>query len=449
MHAQKLVEKAQDAADRRAWDHAIEFYLQALDLDPDNLDGREGIRKAELAKYEAYYPSTASRFFATLGAKLSAAIAGLTRNHEGKMRSLERVLTKDPKNISSGLALGAAAVAAGHRHAALAAFRGVLLVDKKNIEAWKGAGRALCALGEATEALTAFEEAAKLDPRDQEANRMRKNLAAEVSINATGIDRSGHSRDKLRDGAETERLEQDGRLVRSTDELEAAVVRLEKEVAANPGDAKLLAELANRLAALKDYDRAIEIYESAYEAQPTNFDLREKAGDLKITRFDRDLREARESGNQEEADRLDGQRLSFIVGEYRARVKDHPTDLVLHFQLGKALFESGDYDGAIGEFQQTNRDPRRKIESMTMLGNCFLKKGMFDLAENQLRKAIEEMPGMSNRTKDVLYSLGKLKEKQGKPKDALAEYKKIYEVDISFRDVAERMETIKKEIAQA
>ncbi len=447
MHAQKLVEKAQDAAERRHWDHAIEFYLQALDLDPDNLDGREGIRKAELAKYEAYYPSAASRFFATIGAKLSASISSLTKNHEGKMRALERVLTKDPKNITSGLALAAAASAAGHRNAALAACRGVLLVDPQNLEALKGAGRALCALGQAQEALTAFEEAAKIDPRDQEANRMRKNLAAEVSIGATGIDRSGHSREKLRDGSETERLEQDARLVRTADEIQEAVTRLEKEAQANPEDPKLQVELANRYSALKDYDRAIESLEKAYELQPTNFDLREKAGDLKIARFDRNLRVAKKTGNEEDASRLAEERLVYLVTEYRARVKDHPTDLVLHFQLGKALFESGDFDGAIGEFQKTNRDPRRKIESMTMLGNCFLKKGMFDLAENQLRKAIEEMPGMSDRTKDILYSLGQLKEQQGKPRDALTDYKKIYEVDIGYKDVAQRMEAVKKEIA--
>jgi tetratricopeptide (TPR) repeat protein len=447
MHAQKLVEKAQDAADRRAWDHAIEFYLQALDLDPDNLDGREGIRRAELAKYEAYYPSTASRFFATFGAKLSAAIAGMTKNHEGKMRALERVLTKDPKNVAVGLQLATAASAAGHRNAVLGACRGILLVDPKNLDALKGTGRALASLGEAREALTAFENAAKIDPRDQEANRMRKNLAAEVSITDTGIDRSGHSRDKLRDGDETDRLEQDGRVVRTADELQDAASRLEKLVQANPNDPKILAELANRYSAMKDYDRAIETYEKAYEAQPTNFDLREKAGDLRIARFDHDLSEAKKSGNDGDAGRLAEERLTYIVTEYRARVKDHPTDLVLHFQLGRALFESGDYDGAISEFQQTNRDPRRKIESMTMLGNCFLKKGMFDLAENQLRKAIEDMPGMSDRAKDILYSLGQLKEQQGKPKDALAEYKKIYEVDIGFRDVSERMEAIKKEIA--
>jgi tetratricopeptide (TPR) repeat protein len=447
MHAQKLVEKARDAADRKAWDHAIEFYLQALDLDPDHLEAREGIRKAELAKYEAYYPSAGSRFFATVGARLSASIAGISKNHEGRMKALERVLTKDPKDIKSGLAVGEAAAAAGHRNAALAAFRGVLMVDPKNLDAWKGAGRSLCALGEAREALTAFEEAAKIDPRDQEANRMRKNLAAEVSITKTGIDRSGHSREKLRDGEETDRLEQDARMVRTEDEIQAAVARLEGEVEKNPDDPKIIAELANRLSALKDYDRAIAMYEKAYSLQPTNFDLREKAGDLKISRFDRDIRQAREGGNEADAERLAEERLAFVVDEYRARVKDHPTDLVLHFQLGKALYESGDYDGAIAEFQQTNRDPRRKIESLTMLGKCFLNKGMFDLAENQLRKAIEEMPGMSDRSKDILYSLGQLKEKQGKPGDALAEYKKIYEVDISFKDVAERMETLKKEIA--
>jgi tetratricopeptide (TPR) repeat protein len=320
-------------------------------------------------------------------------------------------------------------------------------VDPKNLEALKGCGRALCQLGEARPALEAFEAAARVDPRDQEANRMRKNLAAEVSITSTGIDRSGHSREKLRDETETDRLEQDQRIVRTQDELQGAADRLEEQLAKTPDDPRLLKELAARYSALKEHDKAIATYEKAYSVQPTNFDLREKAGDLRIAQLDRRILAARDAGNSSEAEQIQEERLAFLVDEYRARVKDHPTDLVLHFQLGRALYEKGDHDGAIAEFQQTNRDPRRKLESLSMLGNCFLAKGMFDLAENQFRKALEEMPGMTDRTKDVLYSLGRLKEKQGRPKDALMEFKKIYEVDISFRDVSERMDALKKEIA--
>jgi hypothetical protein len=72
---------------------------------------------------------------------------------------------------------------------------------------------------------------------------------------------------------------------------------------------------------------------------------------------------------------------------------------------------------------------------------------MYDLAESQLRKALDESPGMSERKKEILYNLGLLKEKQGDPQSALAEYKKIYEVDIQFRDVGQRMEKLKEEAA--
>jgi tetratricopeptide (TPR) repeat protein len=104
-------------------------------------------------------------------------------------------------------------------------------------------------------------------------------------------------------------------------------------------------------------------------------------------------------------------------------------------------------DGAISEFQQTVRDPRRKIDSLTMLGNCFIQKGMFDLAENQLQKALDETGGMSDRKKEILYSLGLLKERQDKPEGALEEYKKIYEVDINFRDVSDRIASARKKLA--
>ncbi len=445
--AQKLVEKAQDAAQRRAWDAAIEFFHQALQYDPDQGDARLGLRKAEFEKYSAYYPSTLSRMFSTLGGRFAMFVAGLTKKPDRKMEACEKVLLKDPKNIAVGLTLGAAAEAAGHKNAALAAYRGALLADADSVEALKGEGRALAALGKPREALLSYEKALKLSPRDQEAARMRKNLAAEVSISATGIDRAEHSRDVLRDKDETSRLEDQAKVVRGEDDILKSVQAIEDALKSSPNDPKLLTELGSRYAALKDFDRAIDAYERAYKAQPTNFSLRERAGDLKIARYDRLVREAEQSGDEAATEAVKADRLKFHVEEYRERVREHPTDLVLHFHLGRSLYQVGDLDGAIAEFQQTIRDPRRKIESLTMLGNCFIRKGMHDLAENQLRKALEEAPGMTDRTKDILYSIGKLKEMQDKHSEALDEYKKIYEVDIHYRDVSARMDALKKKLA--
>ena len=137
----------------------------------------------------------------------------------------------------------------------------------------------------------------------------------------------------------------------------------------------------------------------------------------------------------------------FLVEEYQARVAAHPTELALHFQLGKALYANGDIDGAIAEFQQTVKDPRRKIESLVSLGNCFLDKGLIDPAKRQFEHALNEVPGMSDRKKDILFSLGNLYEKQDEPKKALEEFMKIYEVDIHFRDVSQRIESLNEKLA--
>ena len=447
MHAQKLVDKARDAEDRRAYDMAIELYFQAITLEPDHLEARRGLRRAELEKAKGFYPSGVTRFFGSMGGKLGSGLAGIGKNHEKQILALEKALMADPRNAKVGMALAEAAIAAGHRNAAIAAYEGILLAEPEHIEAMKGLGRMLYQQGQPKEALVVFEKAAQLDPRDQEASRMRKNLAAEVSITKSGYDQAGHSRDLIKDREMARDLEEDGRVVRGSDDMAESARKLEEKLAEEPKNPRLTAELAARYAGLKEYDRAIELYDRAFELMPTNFSYREKAAQYRISRFHGEIDAAKEAGDRAEVKKITEALLAFELDEYRKQVQDHPTDLSLRFKLAKTLFSSGDMDGAISEFQQTIRDPRRKIESLTMLGNCFIRKGMFDLAENQLQKALDETSGMSDRKKEILYSLGLLKERQGDLEGAQDEFKKIYEVDINFRDVSERMANLKKKKA--
>jgi len=62
------------------------------------------------------------------------------------------------------------------------------------------------------------------------------------------------------------------------------------------------------------------------------------------------------------------------------------------------------------------------------------------MAAEQLQTALSEMPIMNENKKDVLYELGQVHEAIGNDAEALTFYKQIYQVEIGYKDVAERVE---------
>jgi tetratricopeptide (TPR) repeat protein len=123
-------------------------------------------------------------------------------------------------------------------------------------------------------------------------------------------------------------------------------------------------------------------------------------------------------------------------------VASHPTDLAFRGALAGFLEETGDMDGAIAEYQHAVKDPRRRPEALGGLGRCFLAKGMYDLAAKQLERALSEAGQGGDRRKSLLYDLATVLEKSGSPAKAKEYLAQIYEVDIGYRDVAERMERL-------
>jgi tetratricopeptide (TPR) repeat protein len=76
------------------------------------------------------------------------------------------------------------------------------------------------------------------------------------------------------------------------------------------------------------------------------------------------------------------QSLEEIVEGFKKGVAEHlsPTDYDTHFNLGIAYREMGLLDEAIGEFQIAAKDPRHLVLCCSMLGLCFLDKGLPELA---------------------------------------------------------------------
>jgi tetratricopeptide (TPR) repeat protein len=65
---------------------------------------------------------------------------------------------------------------------------------------------------------------------------------------------------------------------------------------------------------------------------------------------------------------------------------------------------------------------------------------MNDLAAKTLEKALAEKQVFDEEAMELTYALGSVLEKMGKKEDAIEQFKKIYEVDVGFKDVAKKVD---------
>ncbi len=117
-----------------------------------------------------------------------------------------------------------------------------------------------------------------------------------------------------------------------------------------------------------------------------------------------------------------------------------------HFDLGIAFREMGLIDDAIAEFQIASRSRLKRVESIEALGGCFLDKQEPGVARTLLVRALDD-PSVAHgddTLRGVLYLLGLASEALGAREDGLRYYQRVYAVDIRFRDVAARIQTLQQ-----
>ena len=73
---------------------------------------------------------------------------------------------------------------------------------------------------------------------------------------------------------------------------------------------------------------------------------------------------------------------------------------------------------------------------------CFQKKGMLDMAVEQLTTSLESLPSMDKQKMDVFYLLGEISEQEGKLDEASKYFKEIYRADVTYKDIAARVQHI-------
>jgi pilus assembly protein FimV len=118
-------------------------------------------------------------------------------------------------------------------------------------------------------------------------------------------------------------------------------------------------------------------------------------------------------------------------------------DYDTRYNLGIAYKEMGLLDEAIAEFQLAAKDEARLLECSSMLGICFMEKGMPKLAVKWFEKGLQA-PGRSEEEYAGLrYDLAMAYQADGETKKALSLFTDLYGQDANFRDVAAKVRELR------
>jgi tetratricopeptide (TPR) repeat protein len=114
-------------------------------------------------------------------------------------------------------------------------------------------------------------------------------------------------------------------------------------------------------------------------------------------------------------------------------------DSETHYNLGIAYKEMGLVDDAIKEFQTANKDPKRSIQTSSMLGICYMEKGLYQLAIDSLQKVMSNITDKDESYWGTKYELADAYEKNGNIHEAIDLFTEVYSHDSKFRKVDERL----------
>jgi tetratricopeptide (TPR) repeat protein len=442
MDLSKYLENAADAVKRRNFSLAVKIYGQVLQIQPDFGEARAGLRKALFQKVAQKPASKAGALLIGGVHLLVGNVCSLLGRHAAAARAFERYLVHDPLAEGANLKLGTSLQRAGHLRSALAVFEAYAEAQPRCLAANRSAGALFYQQGKLPQALAMYEQALKVDPRDQESLKARKDLAAEGALQQTGIEKAQSSRELIKDKEQQRQLERQDRLQMSGDEIERELEEIEPKLQESPDDVKLLRRVARLREMAKDLTGALDLIERLLQLQPGDADLQEIASDLRIRLQEQMVKKAEKSGDEGAAGRARVALQQLRAGEARRKLERNPTDLSARFALGACLLDTGETDAAIAELQQAVKDPRKKNESLFLLGKAFQQKELPEVALGQFDKLMQAA-GAGTLAKEALYEMGLICSQLGKRDDALRHFTRILEQDIGFRDVARKVEEMK------
>lgn len=448
---QKQVDNAHKAIDKNPA-YAVDILMNILSRHPGCLDARKFLRQAQ-QRSSAGKTKGLGGFIGKV-TSLPFTMSGgskLKKDPGAVIEAAEHVLNTNPANPAGHKMLGAAAEALELHETAAFAYEELYKLDKNNAESAKLLMGAYIEIGKCKEAIEVGDAAYRANPADDEVQGLIKRASVQQTMEKGRWEEDDSSfRDKLKDEGESQKLEQASRAKTGEAGLRSLIAEAKKAVEEQPDNMNHYRDIASNYRRLGEYDEALEWVGKArkLEAGRADVNLERLVGTLTREKMQKGIEVAEEAletnpddaAAKAELEKLRAEEHIFRRKQAEDLVHRYPNEFSYRFELGELMFEDDEIDKAIENLQLALRSPKVRINALILLGKSYLKKGFHDMAAEQLHTAKSEIPGMTEQKKDVLYQLGQAYEQQGDMDKAIVEYKALYGADISYRDVAQKID---------
>lgn len=441
----EVYNRALDAGRKKNWDYAINLMLNVLEKEPMLQPARQEIRKFETGK------SDSMGFIGKLSANISASmkipkIKVLAKKEPVKaILECERLLGKYLYNSAVLNALADISTANGAYFIGIEALEIIHEKRPKNESNLRKLAGYYKETKDGMAHLRIFQEIGNLHPNDLTVQGEVRSALAFSTMHKANWEKEGSTYEKVKDkdSALAEQIAEGS--LHDNKQAEVLIEKYTNELEENESS-DVRRRLAEAYIMVKDYERAIEqlnmVQKNNGTMDPAIDKLIESAY---IANIDANIKELSQNPDQYEEPEAQLADLRQHRSQYRfkralERVEQYPNDAQLRYDLALMYFENGNIDAALEEFQKARKNPQRRRSCMVYLGRCFEQKRQFDMAVDQFTEAIAEMEDGSKEKMEALYYLGLAYESLGTDDKALECFKEIYQTNINYKDVAERIQ---------
>lgn len=444
----QLFLKGNDALLRENFDYAVSLFEQVLAREPAFFECRRALRAAQHGK-----SGGKSGFFkkAWSSASSSPLVAkgqmALRHNPAEALVIAEQILTADPESSAGHRLVVEAANALQLPGTAVMSLEILVRNSPRDRNLAIDLATRLADAGDVKRGERVLQEVIKSSPNDPDLNQALKNISARRTMDEGGYEKlaggEGSYRDILKDEKQAAALEQEQRVQKTEDVTERLIEEYEGRLKNEPDNLKMVRSLAELCTQKKQFDRALELYDRVKASEMGNDPSLDSAiASTRVRRFDYEAEQLDPTAPDfaERTAQLKADKLAFQVAECQQRVERFPTDLAIRFEMGVLYFQAGKISEAQKEFQKAQGNPHKRIASLNYLAQCFSRRKIFDLAATTLEDAIKEKTLFDEEKKDLIYNLGCVLETMGKKAEAIEQFKIIYKVDTSYRDVEAKVD---------
>jgi len=443
----KSITRAKQAIERRNWALAIEICQECVEIEPANVEvyrllvdaakkkAKEGIKASFLTTLRI--PS----FSKDPHKQMSQAVQRMSENPEGKQllacAEAAQNLAKTVKPMvevavlfleefkSSGLFNAEALWTLAHL------YYEKFNKDKAHIDF----------LDKAIKTMAELERA---KPDHPDASRLTKNWEAARSLHGRS-ERVGSGNDyrgALASDDKARKMEVLNRIIRTVEDAREVLIYVDQDLITSPGDKNLWLKKGDIHRRINELPQAKEAFLRASQIDQHDFTITMRMGDVAMAEQQARIKDLEAAG--QDATEAKAALLAVEIAEFRTRCERQPTEMTHHYHLGLRYLQAGQIDAAASEFQRTVNDPRYRRPSYRYLGFCFQRKNLLDLAVQQYTSYLSLVEDtLSDEAKEVRYLRARQLEDLGKRDEATADYSKLVEMDLAYKDAAERLNKLR------